>query len=1078
MPAFIQVATARTAGSQSGCEAGFTLPPTPGNLCLVWVVTNGTMVSVQDSQANDYGPPLRTITSGANTLACYAALITSGESPLTVGAYTTAMRTVSATAKITMVIAEAPALAFDTAGSQIVHQGATSSGTGTAITPGVVTWTGTALDTIAAGFPTASPGTITAPGGYTLEASVTWTAAVLGLAVFSKATDASGTTNPTIGLQTSVAYLGATTTVTHPPCWLSPVSPLGIPIAPPIAAARSSDYGWQPVPVGTPTTITITAIGARWASQPFFSTFNGTVSVTAWDQQAQTATLVVTPATTGVVLLTEASTGQTCKVQSANYWYVAAASHGGNDGNAGTQASPWLTLTKACASSANYDVILLRGGDTTGDTTFPVLLPGYRYVTSYGTGQGTLNGATATAVLRGQAAGYTAHNIRTVCNFYAGGASQVIALVLSDAAIHTEGVVISGCTLSGSSRGIFLGAALSGNATRLYHILIVNNDITNTGAAITISGQTSVNMQALSHVLIDRNFIHDLPGVTGAFTANFGVQTNNTGPEVGPLRVYRNRINRLGYNAVTADAHWGVYCTQSRLRGNVTTGVYSNGSGGSLHNDGTAYDTGQFMSNRIIEYNISYLNEGYGMVDYDGPGYFGCVFRYNLSIDDCTLIHKPDGTPAHGGSIEVASDDPITWIGNTVIRSVYVSSDMCHCINFRQQASQVRFYNNVLISPAGQSCWNINNLVPGYVGNGNYFQSGTGKFRGTIAGTVYTTWASFKAAFTAVVGAQDGSSVAEGSAKFVSPRPMPVWDVDRIAQQAILYRWIAGAPGADLGVNVTSASGFFAGAMDLAGDPLASPPWSIGALAEPSGGLSPFEATVLADTPFSWWRLDEPSGTACHDSMSSQAPGVHTAVTLGAPSCNPASTRKGIAYNGTTAKSALAGGVAMTNAQTSPAFTAECWARPSALAGTTYPMASNTGTSAYWSIGITSAGEVVASISDGTSTIDCTTIALGLTPGRACHLMMTWTVSSTLTIYVDGQTPSQSVTGLSPPVVTLGGMNIGVGPGGTAGRFAGTVQDVAVYARSLVWDRPPIHYAAGVSTPWRYASHASRRRAV
>lgn len=103
-----------------------------------------------------------------------------------------------------------------------------------------------------------------------------------------------------------------------------------------------------------------------------------------------------------------------------------------------------------------------------------------------------------------------------------------------------------------------------------------------------------------------------------------------------------------------------------------------------------------------------------------------------------------------------------------------------------------------------------------------------------------------------------------------------------------------------------------------------SPTTSVTTLAPPT-----YASVVAADSPVSWWRLNEASGTTAADQESAN-PGTYlTGTTLGAASLlATAPTDKAVAFNGTT-------GAVRVNAATSlnftNAFSLEAWIKPSSL---------------------------------------------------------------------------------------------------------------------------------------------------
>ena len=91
---------------------------------------------------------------------------------------------------------------------------------------------------------------------------------------------------------------------------------------------------------------------------------------------------------------------------------------------------------------------------------------------------------------------------------------------------------------------------------------------------------------------------------------------------------------------------------------------------------------------------------------------------------------------------------------------------------------------------------------------------------------------------------------------------------------------------------------------------------------------STYASNVLADSPASYWRLGERSGTVAADSAGSNPGTIKSGVTLGQPGAITADTDTAMGFNGST------GYVSVPNSSSlnfSGDFSLEAWALPSAV---------------------------------------------------------------------------------------------------------------------------------------------------
>jgi hypothetical protein len=216
---------------------------------------------------------------------------------------------------------------------------------------------------------------------------------------------------------------------------------------------------------------------------------------------------------------------------------------------------------------------------------------------------------------------------------------------------------------------------------------------------------------------------------------------------------------------------------------------------------------------------------------------------------------------------------------------------------------------------------------------------------------------------------------------------------------------------------------------------------------------STYPATVLADHPVSYWRLDETSGTVAGDQTVAN-PGTYVgSPTLGAASLVPGEpSDTAVGFNGTTSdvRVGQAGTLNLTSA-----LSLEAWIKPSSL-----PTAGSFAS-------ILTKPESYSLQLDG-PTLEFTLIEAGLrmrlqapagtiSAGGSYYVAGTFD-GATQRLYVNGaQVAASALSGSAD--ASIGGLYIGSW-NGTGEFFAGTIDDAAIYAKALGASQVAAHYAA------------------
>jgi len=224
-----------------------------------------------------------------------------------------------------------------------------------------------------------------------------------------------------------------------------------------------------------------------------------------------------------------------------------------------------------------------------------------------------------------------------------------------------------------------------------------------------------------------------------------------------------------------------------------------------------------------------------------------------------------------------------------------------------------------------------------------------------------------------------------------------------------------------------------------------------------TGGLSAYQAAVLADAPVSYWRLGELSGTTAADSRDGNSGTITGGVTLGGAGALPADTNKAMAFNGIDGYVSVASSA---NLNITGDLSLELWAKPGVL-GVTMEVAQKGGTggSATWQyrLRLSASKHWQGNVFSGSTTYTVTDPGTPST-SRWDHLVLTRS-GSTLTLYVNGV--SVDTTTASGALNTSSGiLAIGRRGADATDYFQGAIDEVAVYNTGLSPARVLAHYTA------------------
>jgi hypothetical protein len=218
---------------------------------------------------------------------------------------------------------------------------------------------------------------------------------------------------------------------------------------------------------------------------------------------------------------------------------------------------------------------------------------------------------------------------------------------------------------------------------------------------------------------------------------------------------------------------------------------------------------------------------------------------------------------------------------------------------------------------------------------------------------------------------------------------------------------------------------------------------------------------VLADSPVSYWRLGEQSGTTAADSGAGGNPGtIVGGVTLGAPGALAGDPNTAMTFNG--------GYVNVPNkANLDPTgdLTVEAWAKPTTLGVTQTVVHKGDGTSEsgwQYRLSMTSSNHWRGTVYVG-GTAYTVTDPNTESAGQWYYLAMTRS-GSTLTLYVNGAAVATTTVGgalnSTTGLLAIGRTGSASEPSWSTYPFAGTIDEVAVYNHALTATRVQAHYAA------------------
>ena len=221
-----------------------------------------------------------------------------------------------------------------------------------------------------------------------------------------------------------------------------------------------------------------------------------------------------------------------------------------------------------------------------------------------------------------------------------------------------------------------------------------------------------------------------------------------------------------------------------------------------------------------------------------------------------------------------------------------------------------------------------------------------------------------------------------------------------------------------------------------------------------------YQNTVRQDSPASYWRLGETSGTTAAD-VTGGVTGTYTnGPTLGVSSL-VGDTDTAVSFDGTNDEVLLGDTYDFPNRAS---YTIECWVNPSAATATWRRIVAKHGNSSNWDVELTPTGSPPANRVhferyDGGGAHDAVDSTTALQPGTWYHVAVTYD-GANLRLYVNGTLEGGPVASTRNEADITDQLAIG-GEGDATNFVGGFIDEVAVYASALSATRIQAHYNAG-----------------
>lgn len=237
-----------------------------------------------------------------------------------------------------------------------------------------------------------------------------------------------------------------------------------------------------------------------------------------------------------------------------------------------------------------------------------------------------------------------------------------------------------------------------------------------------------------------------------------------------------------------------------------------------------------------------------------------------------------------------------------------------------------------------------------------------------------------------------------------------------------------------------------------------SPTPSASVLASPSApsDSTAYRSAVLANGPAGYWQLGEAAGTTAADVTGAYAGTFQGAPALGRTSLIPTQSDTALGLDGTGSRVQILNGTGLNPSS----FSLEAWIRPDTLpaAGAFASIATKDGA---YSLQFNGPLLEFTLINGGTKQ-RLQAAAGAITAGRTAHLVATWD-GTTQKLYINGALSVQATRTSGPATTSTSPLYLGSWDGNSE-YFAGTIDDIALYASALTAGQVAAHRDAGTGT--------------
>lgn len=485
---------------------------------------------------------------------------------------------------------------------------------------------------------------------------------------------------------------------------------------------------------------------------------------------------------------------------------------GSDEANGLSPATAWRSLERANRQVfVPGDQLLLQGGATfpgwlyldpadAGEAAAPVV------VGSYGTGRATVRAAGTPGIYVYNTAGVAVRDLIFIgdAGSYAGkGGISLYNDLPGD--LKLSGVTVSGVDVSGFRHGVELGGARGASGFRDVVVSDARLHGNRDAGLISYGPDFRASSPTYAHANVRVTRVHAFrnPGDPTNMVRNTGngiVLGSVTGGVIERSTAYENGAS---CRAIEGPAGiWTYDSHQVRIENNVS---YRNRTGGPA--DGDGFDLDQNVSSSVLQYNLSYENDGAGYLLWTAQpnaAHRDNVVRFNISSNDARKIGW------YGGITVSGTISGMQIYGNTVSMSGGVSRPPALRLDVGLSGVSVR--NNVLLVEGAGPVVASPALPPTAVSfHGNDYFDRSGSFRiewGKIYGSL-DAWRTATGAET-MAGAPTGHQV---DPQLSDPRP-PTAVTTAEAGRATGFTLAAGSPLRGRGVDLTRGGREDIGAVD------------------------------------------------------------------------------------------------------------------------------------------------------------------------------------------------------------------------------------------------------------------------